>query len=129
MSHELRTPLNAILGFSELLEESQGNAATPKQTRFLGHIRKGAHHLLQLINDILDLAKIESGQMDMRPEAFVFSEVLPEVLSNIRPLALAKRLEVIELGSCNHQVYADRVRIKQVLYNLLSNAVKFTPEG
>ena len=129
MSHELRTPLNAILGFSELLEEIQGAEATEKQKRFLGHIRKGAHHLLQLINDILDLAKIESGQLEMRPEAFLFSDVLPEVLSNIRPLALAKRIDIGEQGFGNGRVYADRVRVKQVLYNLLSNAVKFTPEG
>jgi signal transduction histidine kinase/CheY-like chemotaxis protein len=128
MSHELRTPLNAIIGFSDLLAENTAGSLTEKQGRFVGHVRNGARHLLQLINDILDLSKIESGLLELRCESFGVSEALPEVLSVIRPLAMAKNIRIEQLGE-DASVYADRVRFKQILYNLLSNALKFTPEG
>jgi signal transduction histidine kinase/CheY-like chemotaxis protein len=128
MSHELRTPLNAIIGFSDLLAEKTADHLTDKQKRFVGHVRNGARHLLQLINDILDLSKIESGLLELRRETFSISEAMPEVLSVIRPLAMAKKV-CIEHVEENFSVYADRVRFKQILYNLLSNALKFTPEG
>ena len=128
MSHELRTPLNAIIGFSDLLAEKTADHLTDKQNRFIGHVRNGARHLLQLINDILDLSKIESGLLELRRETFALSEAMPEVLSVIRPLAIAKKIR-IEHGEEIFPVYADRVRFKQILYNLLSNALKFTPEG
>ena len=128
MSHELRTPLNAIIGFSDLLAEKTAGDLTDKQQRFVGHVRNGARHLLQLINDILDLSKIESGLLELRRETFSVSEALPEVLSVIRPLAMAKKIR-IEHAEETFSVYADRVRFKQILYNLLSNALKFTPEG
>src|SRR5947209_10140125 len=128
MSHELRTPLNAIIGFSDLLAEKTAGDLTDKQQRFVGHVRNGARHLLQLINDILDLSKIESGLLELRRETFSVSEALPEVLSVIRPLAMAKKIR-IEHAQETFSVYADRVRFKQILYNLLSNALKFTPEG
>src|SRR6266852_951618 len=128
MSHELRTPLNAIIGFSDLLAENTAGTLTDKQGRFVGHVRNGARHLLQLINDILDLSKIESGLLELRCESFGVSEALPEVLSVIRPLAMAKNIRIEQLGE-EISVYADRVRFKQVLYNLLSNALKFTPDG
>jgi signal transduction histidine kinase/CheY-like chemotaxis protein len=128
MSHELRTPLNAIIGFSDLLAEKTAGDLTDKQQRFVGHVRDGARHLLQLINDILDLSKIESGLLELRRETFSVSEALPEVLSVIRPLAMAKKIR-IEHAQETFSVYADRVRFKQILYNLLSNALKFTPEG
>jgi len=128
MSHELRTPLNAIIGFSDLLAENTAGTLTDKQGRFVGHVRNGARHLLQLINDILDLSKIESGLLELRCESFSVSEALPEVLSVIRPLAMAKNIRIEQLGE-DTSVYADRVRFKQVLYNLLSNALKFTPQG
>src|SRR5437660_3560962 len=128
MSHELRTPLNAIVGFSDLLAEKTADHLTDKQKRFVGHVRNGARHLLQLINDILDLSKIESGLLELRRESFGISEALPEVLSVVRPLAMAKKIHV-EYTEENLSVHADRVRFKQILYNLLSNAVKFTPEG
>jgi len=127
MSHELRTPLNAIVGFSGLLAEETAGTLNDKQKRFVGHIKQGADHLLQLINDILDLSKIEAGQLEMRCEDFCLEDALPEVLSTIRPLAMAKNIRVAHELKTHHQVYADRVRVKQVLYNLLSNAVKFTP--
>src|SRR5437870_3600011 len=128
MSHELRTPLNAIIGFSDLLAEKTAGDLTDKQQRFIGHVRNGARHLLQLINDILDLSKIESGLLELRREDFSLSMAMPEVLSIIRPLAMAKKIHV-EHSSADFSVYADRVRFKQILYKLLSNAVKFTPEG
>src|SRR3989449_7514593 len=128
MSHELRTPLNAIIGFSDLLAEKTAGHLTDKQGRFVGHVRDGARHLLQLINDILDLSKIESGLLELRRESFSVSEAMPEVLSVIRPLAMAKKIR-IEHAHESFSVYADRVRFKQILYNLLSNALKFTPEG
>src|SRR6184192_828292 len=96
MSHELRTPLNAIVGFSDLLAEHAAGALNEKQSRFIGHIKTGSRHLLQLINDILDLSKIEAGQMDMRKEDFYVGDVLPEVLSTIRPLAMQKKINVTQ---------------------------------
>src|SRR5579871_6634598 len=127
MSHELRTPLNAIVGFSGLLAEETAGLLNDKQKRFVGHIKQGADHLLQLINDILDLSKIEAGQLEFRYEDFQVENALSEVLSTIRPLAMAKGLRVQHKVNTEFAVYADRVRCKQILYNLLSNAVKFTP--
>jgi signal transduction histidine kinase/DNA-binding response OmpR family regulator len=129
MSHELRTPLNAIVGFSDLLSEQTAGELNPKQLRFVYHIKQGSTHLLQLINDILDLSKIEAGQLEFRYEDFEVKDALPEVLSTIRPLALAKNITVQESIDADLHVCADRVRFKQVLYNLLSNAVKFTANG
>jgi PAS domain S-box-containing protein len=128
MSHELRTPLNAIVGFSDLLAEGTPGQLNEKQKRFVNHIKQGSAHLLQLINDILDLSKIEAGQLELRCEDFQVTDALPEVLSTIRPLAMAKNIQVQHKFETDLPVHADRVRFKQVLYNLLSNAVKFTPK-
>ena len=129
MSHELRTPLNAIVGFSDLLAEQTAGGLNDKQKRFVNHIKQGSSHLLQLINDILDLSKIEAGQLELRCEDFRVKDALPEVLSTIRPLAMAKNITVEDTLEADWAVYADRVRFKQILYNLVSNAVKFTPKG
>lgn len=129
MSHELRTPLNAIVGFSGLLADGTAGQLNDKQKRFVAHTKVGAHHLLQLINDILDLSKIEAGQLEIRCEDFQVRDALPEVLSTIRPLAMAKNIHVDHNLVTARSIYADRVRFKQILYNLLSNAVKFTPNG
>ena len=129
MSHELRTPLNAIIGFSDLLVDKGAGPLTDKQGRFVGHVRDGARHLLQLINDILDLSKIEAGQLDMHYEDIQIHDALPEVLSTIRPLSMSKNITVEQNLDLDARVRADRVRFKQILYNLLSNAVKFTPKG
>ena len=129
MSHELRTPLNAIIGFSDLLADKAAGPLTEKQVRFVGHVRNGARHLLQLINDILDLSKIEAGQLDMQYDDFQIKDALPEVLSTIGPLAMSKKIIVEQNLEMEASVHADRVRFKQILYNLLSNAVKFTPNG
>src|SRR5208337_4236085 len=127
MSHELRTPLNAIVGFSDLLADESPGALNPKQKRFIGHIKQGSTNLLQLINDILDLSKIEAGQLELRSEEFLVQHALPEVLTTIDPLAMAKNIRVKQKVESKSLVKADRVRFKQILYNLLSNAVKFTP--
>jgi len=129
MSHELRTPLNAILGFSELMLDGTGGVLSEKQARWVGHISKAGKHLLQLISDILDLAKIEAGQVDLTLEAFAVETALPEVMSNVRPLAMAKQIRLEVHGDTGVCLIADRLRFKQVLYNLLSNAIKFTPPG
>lgn len=129
MSHELRTPLNAIVGFSDLLAEGTPGELNTKQKRFVNHIKQGSAHLLQLINDILDLSKIEAGQLELHCEDFQIKGALPEVLSIIDPLAMAKSIEVRHTLEADRPVYADRVRFKQILCNLLSNAVKFTPKG
>lgn len=127
MSHELRTPLNAIVGFSDLLGEETAGLLNIKQKRFVSHVRNGAKHLLALINDILDLSKIEAGQLEVFPENVSLQNALSEVLSLIQPLT-DKREIALNITGAEVTVYADRIRLKQVLYNLLSNAVKFTPE-
>ncbi len=129
MSHELRTPLNAIMGFADLLAEESAGPLQEKQRRFVGHIRAGARHLLQLINDVLDVSKIEAGRIELSPVDFGALEATVEVLSIIRPLAVSKGIGVESIIEQDLLVHADRVRFKQILYNLLSNAVKFTPEG
>jgi signal transduction histidine kinase/CheY-like chemotaxis protein len=129
MSHELRTPLNAIIGFSELLNEQTQKIFSDKQKRFLGHIQHGAKHLLDLINDVLDLSKIEAGRLELRHENFTMAVAVAEVLSSARPMAMAKKIEVDSEVPIDLFLNADRVRFKEILYNLFSNAMKFTPEG
>ncbi len=129
MSHELRTPLNAIVGFSDLLSDESPGPLNPKQKRFVTHIKQGSAHLLQLINDILDLSKIEAGLLELRWEDFALQDAWPEVLSTIRPLAMAKNIQLAQTVEPGLVLYADRVRFKQILYNLFSNAVKFTPQN
>ena len=129
MSHELRTPLHTIIGFSELLgEELEGNL-NEKQKRFVDHIHRDSLHLLELINDILDLSKIESGRIELQPEALDLAEVVEESLASIKPLGEAKSLTISARIAPVRGIRADRRRIKQILVNLLSNAVKFTPSG
>ena len=129
MSHELRTPLNAITGFSDLLAEEAAGKLSQKQRRFVDHIQKGAAHLLELINEVLDLAKVEAGRIDLHCDSFPATSALAEVLSSAYPLASAKGIEIENRIDDSQMVYADRVRFKQILYNLISNAVKFTPEN
>lgn len=129
MSHELRTPLNSIIGFSDLLAEQTAGPLTQKQERFVGHVKASSRHLLALIDDILDLSKIEAGRLELKCESFEMSVAAAEVLSTVRPLAAAKQIELGTELSPELAVHADRVRLKQVLYNLLSNAIKFTPQG
>ena len=129
MSHELRTPLHSIIGFSELLAEQESGDLNPKQKRQLDHILRGARHLLSLINDILDLSKIEAGRLELHPENFLAQPAIGEVLTTIEPMASPKRIAIVNRVDPDLVVWADRLRFKQILFNLLSNAVKFTPEG
>lgn len=128
MSHELRSPLHTIIGFTELLQESAGDW-NENQKRFIRYIHTDALHLLELINDVLDLSKIEAGRLDLRQETFAVQGLLAEAVSSIRPRAVAKSVEVVFEAGPAIAVFADRMRLKQILHNLLSNAVKFTPEG
>ena len=129
MSHELRTPLNSVIGFTELLARQKPGPLNNKQERFLKNIDEAGRHLLQLINDILDLSRIEAGRTELHCEHFDVAESFTEVLSVVKPLAGLKRLELATDVPGGIIIYADRIRFKQMLYNLLSNAVKFTPEG
>ena len=129
MSHELRTPLNSIIGFSDLLAEQGAANFNPKQKRFLGHIQQGSRHLLELINDILDLSKIEAGHLELKYEDFEVSQAVGEVVATVRPIAAAKNIQFDSYVAGDLFLFADRLRFKQVLYNLLSNAIKFTAAG
>lgn len=129
MSHELRTPLHTIIGFAELLAEELEGPLNEKQKRFAAFIHKDSLHLLELINDILDLSRIEAGRLDLRLGVFDMLEAVEEVMATIRPQAVAKLLELDAAVPERIALHADRVRFKEVLYNLLSNAVKFTHEG
>jgi PAS domain S-box-containing protein len=129
MSHELRTPLHTIIGFAELLQEGSEGGLNEAQSRFLGHIRRDSEHLLELINDVLDLSKIEAGQLELKLENYPLTRSVDEALDAIRPGAAAKGITIEEQGTRDSLVNADPLRIKEMLYNLLSNAVKFTPEG
>jgi PAS domain S-box-containing protein len=129
MSHELRTPLHTVIGFSELLAEELEGPLNEKQKRFVNHIHKDSLHLLELINDILDLSKIEAGRLELRPEPFDLATVVEESLASVRGLAQAKSIAMEISIRVPMAVEADRLRVKQILVNLLSNAVKFTPDG
>jgi PAS domain S-box-containing protein len=129
MSHELRTPLHTIIGFSELLKEELEGPLNEKQRRFMDHIHQDSRHLLELINGILDLSKIEAGRLDLHPEQFDVAEALQESLPSARALGAQKSIVIESLAPGGIVVRADRTRFKEILYNLLSNAVKFTPNG
>lgn len=128
MSHELRTPLHTVIGFSELLEEGCKGPLNADQLRFVSHIRKDAQHLLALINEVLDLAKIEAGKLQLRREPLDLGVIVEDSLSSIRPHAAQRSIAIETDMHGSVIVDADRIRLKQILYNLLSNAVKFTPE-
>ena len=129
MSHELRTPLHTIIGFAELLSEGLEGPLNDKQMRFVNHILTDGRHLLELINDILDLSKIESGHLKLKFESFDWTQALTEVLGTIQPQAVNKGVDLPHSDFLPDCIEADRVRFKEILFNLLSNAVKFTPPG
>jgi signal transduction histidine kinase len=128
MSHELRTPLNSILGFSELLQNPTLGSLNEKQARYADNIHKSGKHLLALINDLLDLSKVEAGKLELQPETFSLPDAIKAAFRIIWPQAEAKQ-QVLELQVADDlpTIRADVVRFKQILCNLLSNAVKFTP--
>jgi signal transduction histidine kinase/CheY-like chemotaxis protein/HAMP domain-containing protein len=129
MSHELRTPLNAIIGFAELMHDGVVTTDMPQHKEFLGDILTSGRHLLQLINDVLDLSKVEAGRLEFRPEPIDLESVIREVLAILRTTAAEKRITVESASGSISGVVLDPARLKQVLYNYVSNALKFTPEG
>ncbi len=130
MSHELRTPLNAIIGFSEVLLERMFGELNERQDDYLRDIWSSGKHLLELLNDILDLSKIEAGQMVLNRSEFDVRESLEYCLALVRERAIKQRMLLsLEVGPEVGLVNADRLRFRQVVLNLLSNAVKFTPDG
>lgn len=129
MSHELRTPLNAIIGFAEILRDELVGPINDDQKECVSDICMSGQHLLEMINDILDLSKIEAGKMFLQLEKFDIADAVDEVHAIINSLALKKNIEFTLTCPKNATIEADRVKVKQVFYNLLSNAVKFTPEG
>ena len=130
MSHELRTPLNSIIGFAELLREGEVGPLEAQQKEFLGDVLRSGRHLLQLINDVLDLSKVEAGKLDFRPERIEPGKLVSEVLAILRSTASARRLQVQAwVDPALGELTVDPGRLKQIMYNYLSNAIKFTPEG
>jgi len=130
MSHELRTPLNGIIGFTEFLIDEKPGPLKPKQKEYLGDVLSSARHLLQLINDVLDLAKVEAGKVELHPETFPVHQAVEEVAAVIQGIANKKHISVgLEIGAGLDAVRLDPHKFKQVLYNLLSNAVKFSDDG
>jgi len=130
MSHELRTPLNAIIGFSELLQEQSSGPLNSRQGDYVKHVLSSGQHLLALINDILDISKIEAGKLDLRREWMSLLVPIDAAVGVVAPLA-EKRGVKLETALSNDlpDLLIDSVRIKQILYNLLSNGIKFTPAG
>jgi signal transduction histidine kinase len=130
MSHELRTPLNSILGFTEVILEELDGPLTEQMESDLQIVYKNGQHLLHLINDVLDMAKIESGKLTLHPERLDLIEVLEEVIGLTSPLANTKDIELrldTEFGTL--EVEVDRIRIRQVMINIINNAIKFTEQG
>ena len=130
MSHELRTPLTAIIGFADLLQMGAVPQGAPQHQVFLGHIASSGRHLLRLINDVLDLSKVESGKFEFFPETFDLSVLVREVQDILHAEILRKHLRiVVDIEQSLGSLVLDTGRLKQVLYNYLSNAIKFTLEG
>ena len=131
MNHELRAPLSSVIGFSEVLRDQLVGPLNDQQTEYVAHILNGGHHLLSLINDILDLAKVESGKMELDLERFPLKELVEGALVIVREKAMAHHLRIsLDLAlEREREIVADKRKLKQILYNLLSNAVKFTPDG
>jgi len=130
MSHELRTPLNSILGFSEMLYEGMCGELTTKQTEYAENIHKSGTHLLALINDILDISKIEAGKMELKPEEFSVPASIKETQAIIYPMAFKKKISIeVNIADNISTIVADKRMFEQIMYNLMSNAVKFTGEG
>jgi signal transduction histidine kinase len=130
MSHELRTPLNAIVGFSQLLVDGKAGPLEPTQREYLDDVLTSARHLVQLLNDVLDLSKIEAGRISLCPEEIDVAQIVDEVVAILRETAMRKRIRVrVTVDPALGPVLADPRRLKQILYNYLANALKFTGDG
>ncbi len=130
LSHELRTPLNAIIGFSTLLGEERTGSLNDRQRKFLGEVLGAGHHLLAVINEILDLSRIEAGVITLNPEKFHAAKAIEEAVAGSRVFAQQSGVElIVNLPPERLELLADRVRFKQIVINLVNNAVKFTPAG
>jgi signal transduction histidine kinase len=130
VSHELRTPLNSILGFAQLLRDTVPGAADAKPARYLQNILSSGQNLLDLINDLLDLAKIEAGRMDVRSEPLSLGDVFEGLTNVLKPLAEAKNVSIVpEVDPGVPILHTDPAKLQQVLYNFLANAIKFSPTG
>ncbi|RNI15510.1 PAS domain-containing sensor histidine kinase [Methanohalophilus sp. RSK] len=130
MSHELRTPLNSIIGFSQILSKNKANNLDNKELKYLSNIHKSGKHLLELINDILDISKIQNGKMEFYPELLDISDICDEVCPIIHPLVEEKSISLeCEVQQSGRLIKADKSKFTQILHNLLSNAAKFTPEN
>jgi signal transduction histidine kinase len=130
MSHELRTPLNSILGFTGIMLQGLAGALTAEQSKQLGMVRGSARHLLDLINDVLDISKIEAGQMDVKFEPFDLRASIKRVVELVTPMVDRKGLVLtVDMASDLPIMTSDRRRVEQILINLLNNAVKFTDKG
>ncbi len=129
MSHELRTPLNAVIGFSEILADKTFGDLNDRQSKYVNNVLASGRHLLQLINDILDLSKVEAGRLELTRTSFSAANALANVLAVIKTLANKKEITFeVEVAPGLDAVLADEAKFKQIMYNLLSNALKFTPE-
>jgi signal transduction histidine kinase len=130
MSHELRTPLNAILGFSQVLQHRLFGEINEKQDEYLDDILASGNHLLSLINDVLDLSKVEAGQVELEIAAFSLGEALERGVVMVRESAIKNGVQLsLELAPDVNGVRGDERRVRQIVFNVLSNAVKFTPAG
>ena len=130
MSHELRTPLNAIIGFSSVLDSSVGEKLSERQQRFLRNINSSGEYLLGIINDILDLSKIEAGKMTLEAEDVSVPEMIEGICRVLRGVTLPRKIQlVVDISEDVSVVEADPIKLKQILYNLISNAVKFSPDA
>ena len=130
MSHELRTPLNGVIGFSEMLVDEKAGPLNPKQKEYLTDVLNSARHLLQLINDVLDLAKIEAGKSELTPENFLLANAIGEVCAVVKGISQKRRVILSwSVAPELRSVTLDQKKFKQICYNLLSNAVKFTDAG
>jgi signal transduction histidine kinase/DNA-binding response OmpR family regulator len=129
MSHELRTPLNAVIGFADLLRSHAVASESPRHDEYLGHIANSGRHLLQIINDVLDLSKVEAGKLAFTPAPVDVQRLIDEVVASLGSQASAKQLKLTaRLAPGLHDLLLDASRLRQVMFNFLSNAIKFTPE-
>jgi signal transduction histidine kinase len=130
MTHEFRTPLNSVLALSRLLLDRIDGDLTPEQERQVGYIRRSAEGLLELVNDLLDLAKVEAGKVDVRSTAFTINELFGGLRGSLRPLLTSQAVELIfDIPDKVPNLFTDEAKVTQILRNLISNALKFTEQG